>query len=124
MRRHTLIALFIVTTTLVHSAGAEHIGLFGTPDGSDCDVDLILYQPTLLYVLYFYGPQASGAEYRITGMPGTLGVDYIATLVPAPGSNLNLGNAFDGTGHNVAWPSPQPVAATQATWQQVKSFYR
>jgi hypothetical protein len=29
-------------------------------------------------------------------------------MTPAPGSNFNLGHGFDGTGHNVAWASPQP----------------
>ena len=57
------------------------------------------------------GPMANGAEYRIWGMPGTFGGTFTAMLTHAPGSNLNLGNGFDGTGHNVAWPAVQPFDA-------------
>lgn len=64
-----------------------------------------------LYVYYIHvtgtGIPITGAEYKITGLPGTKDVDYVVTLINAPGSNLNLGNAFDGTGHIVAWPSNQ-----------------
>jgi hypothetical protein len=54
---------------------------------------------------------ANGVEYSVAGMPGTFGVTFTATLTHAPGSNLNLGNGFDGTGHNVAWPTVQPFDA-------------
>ena len=92
------------------------IGIFSTPDGASCNLTLPLGVPTPVYVLYMNEgtaatPPANGAEYRIEGMPGTLGVNYIATLTPGPGSNLTLGNAFDGIGHNVAWPAVQPFDA-------------
>ena len=106
-------AIGIMFSTLVLVAGgasAGGIGLFSAADGSNCNLNLPTYVSTPIYVLYLGqgSAQATGAEYSITGMPGTSGVNYIATLVNAPGSNLNLGNAFDGTGHNVAWPAPQP----------------
>jgi hypothetical protein len=32
-------------------------------------------------------------------------------LVHAPGSQFNLGHGFDGSGHTVTWPAPQPFDA-------------
>ena len=109
--RLRMIATTLVTLAFASSSGfAGGIGLFSANDGSNDHLTLTLYVPANIYVLYLGqgGPTATGAEYRIIGMPGTFGANYIATLMPASGSNLNLGNAFDGTGHNVAWPVPQP----------------
>ena len=66
--------------------------------------------PANVYVIYVGegGPQATGAQYRIMGMPGTLNVTYTATMTSAPGSTLTLGHGFDGSGHSLAWASPQP----------------
>jgi hypothetical protein len=102
--------MFTALVLVAGGASAGGIGLFSQPDGSNCNLTLPNYVATPIYVLYLGqgSPQATGAEYSITGMPGTPGVNYIATLVNAPGSVLNLGNAFDGVGHNVAWPTPQP----------------
>ena len=101
---------FVACLASTASAG---IGIFSTPDGSDCNLTLPAFTPKAVYVLYLGqgGPMANGAEYRIAGMPGTFGVTFTATLTHAPGSNLNLGNGFDGTGHNVAWPTVQPFDA-------------
>jgi hypothetical protein len=60
-------------------------------------------------------------------MPGTLGQTFTADLMNAPGSNLNLGHAFDehaasvlDAAHWVAWPAPQAFDANGnlllATW--------
>jgi hypothetical protein len=55
-------------------------------------------------------------------MRGELGVDYLTTLVPAPGSNINIGSAFGSgdSGHNVAWPDVQSFDSNGnlllATW--------
>ena len=105
-------SLAIAAVTLVLATGPAFagIGIFSDPSGSDCNLTLPLGVPTQIYVLYLGegGPMANGAEYRIAGMPGRFGVDYYAQQTHAPGSNLNLGNAFDGAGHNVAWPAAQP----------------
>jgi hypothetical protein len=89
------------------------IGIFSDTDGASCDLTLGNFVASPVYVLYVGkgGPQALGAEYRIAGMPGTLDVTYFATMTPAPGSNLNLGHAFDGVGHAVAWAAAQPFDA-------------
>jgi hypothetical protein len=94
---------------LTSASAFAGIGLFSTPDGASCNANLQPFVQTPIHVLYLgqAGPPANGAEYRIDGMPGTFSSDYLATLQPAPNSNLNLGNGFDGTGHNVAWPAPQ-----------------
>jgi hypothetical protein len=99
-----------VALVLASAPGFAGIGIFSTPDGTNCNLTLLTGLPQPIYVLYLGegGPMANGAEYRIEGMPGTLNVDYTATLTPGPGSNLTLGNAFDGLGHNVAWPAVQP----------------
>ena len=101
---------FVACLASTASAG---IGIFSTPDGSDCNLTLPPFTPKSVYVLYLGqgGPMANGAEYNIWGMPGTFGVTFTATLTHAPGSNLNIGNGFDGTGHNVAWPAVQPFDA-------------
>jgi len=109
--RLRVIATALVTLGLVSSSAfAGGIGLFSAADGSSCNLNMALYVPANIYVLYLGqgGPVANGAEYKIAGMPGTFGVTFIATLVNAPNSNLNLGNAFDGVGHNVAFPAVQP----------------
>ena len=87
----------------------QWIGVFVQPDHFAYCGFIRANAPTPLYVLYvgWAGPRATGAEYAIVGMHGQFGVDYLASLVSAPGSNINLGNAFDG-GHNVAWPVGQP----------------
>jgi hypothetical protein len=100
----------IAAILLTGGSASAGIGIFSTPDGTNCNLTLLTGLPQPVYVLYLGegGPMANGAEYRIDGMPGTFGVTYTATLTPGPGSNLSLGNAFDGTAHNVAWPAPQP----------------
>ena len=112
MRIVTRIAVASVVTLMLATGPVfAGIGIFSDPNGSNCNLTLPMYwPPTQIFVLYLGegGPMANGAEYRIAGMPGTLGVNYTATLTPPPGSNLNLGNAFDGTAHNVAWPAVQP----------------
>jgi hypothetical protein len=121
MKQHILSSGIVVLLLAARSASAG-IGIFSDSDGSDCNLTLPNFVPTSIYVLYLGqgGPEANGAEYRIDGMPGTLGGTYIATLVNAPGSNLNLGNAFDGLTHNVGWPAPQPFDVNGnllvATW--------
>lgn len=107
--RLRVIATALVTLMLANSAFAGGIGLFSAGDGSNCNLNLPLYVGTPIYVLYLGqgGLAANGAEYKVEGMPGTFGVNFLATLLNAPGSNLNLGNAFDGVGHNVAWPAVQ-----------------
>ena len=112
MSTSTLRIALALVASLASTANAA-IGIFSTPDGSDCNLTLPPFTPTPVYVLYLGqgGPMATGAEYRIAGMPGTFGGTFTATLTQAPGSNLNLGNGFDGTGHNVAWPAVQPFDA-------------
>jgi hypothetical protein len=109
MKRH-IFARTIAAILLTGSSASAGIGIFTTPDGTNCNLTLLPGLPQNIYVLYLGegGPMTIGAEYRIFGMPGTFGVTYTATLTPGPGSNLTLGNAFDGTGHNVAWPAVQP----------------
>ena len=114
MKHRTFAAVLVLLLAASAPALAGGIGIFSDPSGSNCNLTLPMYwPPTPVYVLYLGegGPMATGVEYRIAGMPGVFGVAYIATLTPAPGSNLNLGNAFDGSGHNVAWPAPQPFDA-------------
>lgn len=108
-----LFACLILVSLAPTSTFAQSIGVFSVPDGTSCTMTLTPFVVKPLYVLYTGqgGPQATGAEYRITGFPGTLGTDFVATLQNAPGSNINLGNAFDGAGHNVAWPSVRPFDA-------------
>ena len=98
-----------VTLMLTSASAFAGIGLFSSPDGANCNANLQPFVQTPIYVLYLGhgGEAANGAEYRIDGMPGTFNSDYLATLQAAPNSNLNLGNGFDGTGHNVAFPEPQ-----------------
>ena len=105
-----IVSVAFVTLILPHTSGHAGIGIFSTPDGTNCNLNLLPGLPQPLYVLYLGdgGPMANGAEYHIDGMPGTWNVQFLATLTTAPGSNLNLGHAFDGTGHNVAWPAVQP----------------
>ena len=100
----------IVVLFLAAGSASAGIGIFSDPAGSDCNLTLPNSVPTLVYVLYMGegGPQATGAEYSIAGMPGTFGVTFTADLINAPGSNLNIGNPFDGTAHAVGWPTPQP----------------
>jgi hypothetical protein len=107
------IDITLVLVVFLSSTANAGIGIFSTPDGSDCNLNLPPFWLKSVYVLYLGqgGPMANGAEYRIAGMPGTFGVTFTATLTPAPGSIVNLGNAFDGTGHNVAWPAVQPFDA-------------
>lgn len=104
-------AIAIMMAILSLAAGnvfASGIGIFSASDGSSCTATIPTFVQTPIYVIYVQGAtQATGAEYRIDGMPGMVNTDYLATLIPAPNSNLNLGSAFDGTGHVVAWPAPQ-----------------
>ena len=112
MKRATLtntLAMLMLASTSSYAG----IGVFSTSDASDCNLTIASFEPGTLYVIYLRagGPQAMRAEYRIIGMPGTFGVSFTAVLTPAPGSNFNSGNAFDGTGHIVGWPEPQPFDA-------------
>ena len=109
----TTVRFTLAIVACLASPANAAIGIFSTPDGSNCNATLPPFTPTSIYVLYLGqgGPMANGAEYRIAGMPGTFGVTFTATLTQAPGSNLNLGNGFDGVGHNVAWPAVQPFDA-------------
>jgi hypothetical protein len=109
----TIATCIVLMSLAPASTFAQSIGVFTVPDGTSCAMTLTPFVSKPLYVLYRGqgGANATGAEYRITGFPGTLGSDFVATLTNAPGSNINLGNAFDGTGHNVAWPSAQPFDA-------------
>ena len=112
MPRQRLVAAAIILGLTAGPAVAG-IGIFSDSGGSDCNLTLPLGVPKQVYILYLGqgGPMANGAEYRIDGMPGTFGVSFTATLAPGPGANLTLGNGFDGTGHNVAWPAVQPFDA-------------
>ena len=118
-------ALILLGAGPAFSQGA--IALYPTRETYPYCASIPTNAPTSIYVLYLshgQGPTARGAEYRITGMPGQLGIDYLANLTPAPGSNLNLGNAFrvgfGDWGHNVAWADAQPFDTNGtlllATW--------
>jgi hypothetical protein len=116
MSTSTICITLAFVTCLVSPATAA-IGIFSTPDGSNCNLTLPPFTPKSIYVLYLGqgGPMINGADYRIAGMPGTRDVTYTATLTHAPGSNLNLGHAFDGTAHAVAWPTVRPFDANGNT---------
>jgi hypothetical protein len=105
----TVLTLALLCVPAICAAGPPGLGIFADIDGADCNVTIVPFQFCWLHVLYLGhgGPNATGAEYSIQGFPGVFGVDYLCDLFAAPGSNLNLGNAFDGIGHNVAWPEPQ-----------------
>lgn len=117
--RRLAAGLFAITTlaaafSTVHGAG--WIGIYSAQTHADREwcFTVAPFTPVNLYIYYVQTgdfPQANGAEYKIEDMPGTFGVSYIANLINGPGTNLNLGNAFDGTGHNGAWPAPQPFDA-------------
>jgi hypothetical protein len=115
----TLLALatnMVVLACLIAGNTAAGIGVYARPNPSCPSCEQHISIPPLvstpIYVVYSGGaPRAWGAEYRISGLGGVYGVNFIATLIAAPGSNLNLGNAFDGIGHNVAWPEPQDFDA-------------
>jgi hypothetical protein len=120
--KHRILSIWIALLLFGAESASAGIGVFSDSNGSDCNLTLPNLVPTSIYVLYLGqgGPEATGAEYRIDGMPGRLGGTYTATLINAPGSNLNLGHAFDGQTHNVAWPAPQPFDVNGnllvATW--------
>ena len=105
-----LITVASVVIALAAESTSAGIGIFADPSGSQCNVTVLPFTPVPVYVLYLGqgGPQANGAQYRITGMPGRYNLDYAVNLIIAPGSILNLGHAFDGAGHAVAFATAQP----------------
>lgn len=107
MRLRTL-ATGLVVLQLAAGNVSAGIGIFSKPDGSDCNLTLVPLVSVNIYVIYSGGPKANGLEYRVTGMPGRPGIDYVATLVTPCAGCLPLGNPFDGIGAIRAWPAPQP----------------
>jgi hypothetical protein len=108
--RLRVIATALVTLVFASSSAfAGGIGIFSSTTAGSCNLTMLDGAGGSLYVFYLPqgGPAANGAEYKIEGMPGVIFDDWLLTLQPATGSNVNLGTAFDGTGHNVAWPAPQ-----------------
>jgi hypothetical protein len=111
-----LIAITVVAAGFSVAHGAAWIGIYTAQTHMDKEwcITLTPFTPKTIYVYYVSTgdfPQATGAEYKIDGMPGVFGSDYVGSLINAPGSNVNLGSGFDGTGHNVAWPVVQPFDA-------------
>jgi hypothetical protein len=103
-----VIASLVMALCLAGSASAQSIGIFFTPEATDCDGAIPANSGFTFYIIAILGagPTAdgvTGAEYRITGNdPG-----WFANYTPGPGSNLALGTPIDGVGANVAWPGCQ-----------------
>ena len=67
-------ATFVLTLSLAASmASAQSIGVFFSPDGSDCDATLVPFAPGTAYILAILGGAGaggiSGAEFRLEGVP-------------------------------------------------------
>jgi len=111
-----LTAVTVLAAAFSAAYGAAWIGIYTAMTHADKQwcITMAPFTPSTIYLYYVSTgdfPQANGAEYKITGMPGVVGTDFVATLTSGPGSNLNLGTAFDGIGHNCAWPAPQQFDA-------------
>lgn len=87
-------------------AGASHIGIFFSQDGTVCDRTLEAGSQLNIYVIANLGGDAAsagitGAEFRLTGIP----TDWFINVQANPAANVNLGSIT--TGCNIAFPSCQ-----------------
>jgi hypothetical protein len=101
--RRLLLCLFFIAIAAA-SASAQSIGIFFDPGAASCSGAIQAGTTRRLYIIaLLQGPNVNsitGAEFRVTGLPAGWGV--ISTRNPA--SNIQIGDPFDATGVNLAFP--------------------
>src|SRR5262245_18156055 len=105
--RHFMILLLIAVLAVPRLvfASLTSIGVFFTPDASDCDYVARTLEPFTTYVLAVLGTDAAadgitGVEFRLIGIDPS----WLDTVTPSPLASIVLGDPI-GIGAGIVFPA-------------------
>jgi hypothetical protein len=102
-----LLVCFFIVAIAAASVSAQSIGIYFDQDAATCSGPIPVGTSRSLYIIALVqGPISAitGVEFRVTGLPA--GWNVISTRNPA--AVVQIGDPFDGTGANIAFPTCVP----------------